>query len=400
MEFGALVDAALGVLAVVILFSLGASAINEFIADNLTRLRGRTLAKGIEQLLAKRTGLEGKDLKKLVADFYDDPSIRALMEGDRRPSAIEPRRYALTALKLVTEWDTARIEAQRYLEAVKRELSVIAMETSGNLGAPEAGAQINRRLEETLDGMAEVARSASAEAEEFVRTLEAEFNEAMDRVSGWYVRRTKLNLFVIGLILAVGSNLDLLRYADRMMTQEALSKQVDTARALFGDEEFQSTFLAAAGSAGGAESAKLAAPAGAEEAVPASADAAPPPGGAATDPFGVGQLNREIGTLAASLGELDVQIGWDCKQRVEDARVLTWRWLESRGWTKTENLWCDNGTVLPAPKPSQMVGWFLIAFAVTLGAQFWFDLFKRIVHLRTAGITGAVASEQAASPSG
>jgi hypothetical protein len=37
------------------------------------------------------------------------------------------------------------------------------------------------------------------------------------------------------------------------------------------------------------------------------------------------------------------------------------------------------------PSLSKLGCWLLIAFGVTLGAQFWFDLFKKLVDLRSAG---------------
>ena len=390
MEFGALVDVALGILAVVILFSLGASAINEFVADNIMRLRGRTLAKGIEQLLAKRTGLEGRSLKALVGDFYRDPAIRALMEGNRRPSAIEPRRYALTALKLLNEWDTAKEGATARLDTVKRELAEVVRETAGNLDAADAGAEVTRRLEKTLDKVAAGGRAAAEEVEQAIGTLEREFNEAMDRVSGWYLRRTKINLFVIGLVLAVGANVDLLHYADRMMTQEALSERVDAARALFDDDELQSAFLRYAGAPATADGGKLAATEAGGGVVDASVDGAASPAAAPDDPFGAESLNHEIGLIAGALGDLDVQIGWRCAPSASDGPVLP----------LTRGLCLDEGTGLPLPTFSRIIGWLIIAFAVTLGAQFWFDLFKRLAHLRTSGVTGAVAQGQASSPSG
>lgn len=376
MDFGVLVDVALGILAVVILFSLGASAINEFVADNIMRLRGRTLARGIEQLLAKRTGLEGAALGELVEDFYRDASIRALMEGGRRPSAIEPWRYALTALKLLNERDAAKAEARDRFAAARRELASVVRETARNLGAPEGGAEINRRLDVALDRAAAAGATAAQELDVMLATLEAEFNEAMDRVSGWYLRRTKINLFVIGLLLAVGANVDLLRYADRMMTQDALNERVETVQSLFGDTQFQQAFAGYVGSNAAAEASET------EETVASDDDA--------EDLFGLGRLNDQIGMIVGSLDDLDVQIGWECTRLGSDEPTLP---LVRR--------FCDTpGTGLPAPSASQIIGWFLIAFAVTLGAQFWFDLFKRLAHLRTAGITGSVAVAQASRPSG
>lgn len=107
------------------------------------------------------------------------------------------------------------------------------------------------------------------------------------------------------------------------------------------------------------------------------------------DPFGVQRLNAEIGALADALGDIDAQIGWNCVASASTP-VLPF----------SGRFCAHEGTGLPWPSPSQAIGWLLVAFAVTLGAQFWFDLFKRLAHIRTSGITGSLATGQASNPSG
>lgn len=63
MDFNALVSVALGVLAIIILFSLAASAIQESIVEYFWKLRAGTLEDGI------RTLLRAKHLGTLVAPF-------------------------------------------------------------------------------------------------------------------------------------------------------------------------------------------------------------------------------------------------------------------------------------------------------------------------------------------
>ena len=43
-----------------------------------------------------------------------------------------------------------------------------------------------------------------------LQELEDEFNQTMDRVSGWYARQAKMTLFLIGLFLAIGATIDLI----------------------------------------------------------------------------------------------------------------------------------------------------------------------------------------------
>jgi hypothetical protein len=61
----------------------------------------------------------------------------------------------------------------------------------------------------------------------------------MDRVSGWYLRRTKLTLFALGLFLAIGANVDFLGYAQRMISDAQARQQAATYALMLGDERFQ-----------------------------------------------------------------------------------------------------------------------------------------------------------------
>ncbi len=183
MTFGIFIDVAAGVLAVMIIFSLAASAIGEMVSEYVLRLRCAILTKGIRNLLgashfdaaavafktANGPGVPaGRDavLDWSVEEFFADKQIDALMDGTRKPSAITPERYALAVQALI-----------------------------GAANAPDRAA------------------------------LAAEFAEAMDRASGWYARRMKLVLFAVGLTLAAGANIDLFGYANRLITEEQVRER-------------------------------------------------------------------------------------------------------------------------------------------------------------------------------
>jgi hypothetical protein len=79
----------------VLLFSLAASAINEFIVDNLLNLWGKILAKAICKLLEQKPAFVAKaatENKPCVDLFCQQPEIKRLTNRGRLPSAIEPRR--------------------------------------------------------------------------------------------------------------------------------------------------------------------------------------------------------------------------------------------------------------------------------------------------------------------
>lgn len=343
MGMGALLDVAVSVLAVMILFSLAASAINEVIADNIMRLRGKTLEQAIRGLLERKRD-EGAPASATVENFYDDPDIRVLMEGMRKPSAIEPRRYALTVLNLLGKREALERAAQEEIAARKAQAEAAMREVAATLGAGALTETATARLAEAFDAAAARVAGAATALDARIAVLETEFREAMDRASGWYLRKVKVNLFVIGLILAVGANIDFLRYADRLMTEASARERAATYAQLLGPDRL----------------------AGALETDDASAMA---------------DVGKEVNALLTSLEGMDVRVGWDCEALPEDE------------WTMPlSGLLCEAGQGHAMPSPSKLIGWLIVAFGVTLGARFWLDLFRKAVSLRSAGLVGGAAS--------
>lgn len=390
MGLGVTVDVAIGVCAIIILFSVAASAINEFVADTIFRLRGRALAGAIKKLLERDLARDNELAKaqekfadrgatppaavavpvgeerepetgnSLLEAFFKDPDIRVLMTGSRRPSAIEGRRYALTVLKLMEDREGLRTVFQERLDAARREAQGAVHAAAAQIGVEKEGNAIAEKIGAGADVLAKFANESVQTIDIAVKRLEGEFNEVMDRVSGWYLRRTKFNLFCIGLFLAVGSNVDVLSYADRMITTEDLSAKVSTVAKFVESEELKLQI---------------------DKADFRPGDDASAEGTALYDPEKLGKLDQDIAYAVAQLGDLDVKVGWDCRKNQGEGADLPW-------FTGH----CDEGESLPKPTPSQIIGWILIGFGVTFGAQMWFDLVKRLIGLRTSGITGGVAT--------
>ena len=56
--------------------------------------------------------------------------------------------------------------------------------------------------------------------------IETRFNNTMDRVTGWYTRRTQAILLVLAAVLTVGMNVDSITIADRLFRDSALRANV------------------------------------------------------------------------------------------------------------------------------------------------------------------------------
>jgi hypothetical protein len=183
------------------------------------------------------------------------------------------------------------------------------------------------------DALANLLRTAGNDMDKWQAAAEKWFDDVMDRISGWYKRRTKLILFAIGLVLVVTVNADTLVFA----------------RAFWKDQTLRDSVTAAA-----------------QQVVQTgNSDCHPTGGNAAQVDFSC------ITDAVNNLKGLNLPIGWPGSKHPTDPRGAPW-WLK-------------------------LFGLLITAGALTLGAPFWFDLLNKFVNFRSSGSppqrsTGTVAS--------
>ncbi len=307
-------DVAAGMIFVYLLLSLMASAGMEMIAAVL-KLRGRQLQAGILTLVAG----DASKPDDVVSRVYAHPLVRALRQGPNGPSYIPSRTFVLALL------DTLQIAS-----------AADAQKVVAALGDTHLAVTLRVLLQESHQ-----------EIETFKTNLEVWFNNGMDRVSGWYKRRTQGIMLGIAALLAVGLN------ADSLVIYRALASDPSLRNALV-------------------EEAKV--------------YAAQPPGADASTVSAAAQhleeIHRTIGTLGLPLGwarwparatladpgrphdpEVNAWPGW----RMHDRSASDWSWH----WWRVVRF--------------HFFGWLLTALAMSLGAPFWFDLLNKIVAIRSSG---------------
>jgi len=160
----------------------------------------------------------------------------------------------------------------------------------------------------------------------FERALEGWFNSQMDRVTGWYKRKVQLIVMAIALVITVGLNADTIAIVKRLSNDSALRASLVT----LAQEQ-------------------------AKKALTTGGQSRQPQGETAED------LTRELDTRVTAVQDslskvqgLGVAIGFGWK-----AKDFDWR------------------TAIP--------GWLLTAFAISLGAPFWFDILNKVISVRSAG---------------
>jgi hypothetical protein len=167
--------------------------------------------------------------------------------------------------------------------------------------------------------------------ERFKAEIEKWFNGSMERVSGWYKRHSQALLLWLAIGTVALFNVDSLELSQRLMRDPALR------RALVAQ----------------AEQAAKAPSAAPPNGVPEASD---------TGAAAAAAARAHAQETLANFDRLNLPVGWGHVQLV----------AETSG--ATLGLWL-----------SRLCGWVLTAFAVSLGAPFWFDLLKRIINIRSAG---------------
>jgi hypothetical protein len=181
----------------------------------------------------------------------------------------------------------------------------------------------------------------STDLESFNAKLCKWYDEYMERVTGWFSRKTKIVIAIIAGILCVALNIDTIRIAKELWTNEALrtSLVVQAEKTVASNElagqlkEYSDLFRQ-------------------DSTIQA---------GSALD-----ELNTKIDSVIAQnnkLAAMNLPIGWKDYKLVNN----------------------------PYPEPwlsflQMLLGWVITAFALTAGAPFWFRVMGKLVNLRNSGV--------------
>ena len=333
-----ILDVAIGLFFGYLVLSLAVTAANEMSAAWFRR-RAWMLHKGITTLL---------DDAQLADKLYEHPLIKSLSSPGgvvrripalrrlvgRGPSYIPSRTFAMALLD-VLQIDPDRLQATEDRHSTERVLALLW-------------------------------KDAGKDPDKFGKNVETWFNDSMERVSGWYKRRTQVLLLIWAAVVTIGTNADTLVIAKTLWRDPAL-RQVLVERA--------EGYVATQPRPGAAPVAR-------------AADGTPPP---TLSPDQQAELDfveasSQYNAALADLAELQLPIGWEdpappaegetSLRLITDTAVDDWpgaiwepgglqRWLQAAD--------------------EHSLGWLLTILAVSMGAPFWFDMLNRIMSVRTAG---------------
>jgi len=293
-----ILEVAIGLIFVYLLLSIMCTAANEWVAA-LTRRRGETLKRGLAQLLAGQPIQGAQAPNALIQAFYEHPLIKSMIHDKNHPTYLSPRNFSATLTDIITGEQQGKLEFNDLLAAVN---ALPDGEVKRSLAA------LLRRSDERLD----TARLA----------IEGWFNDAMDRVSGWYKRRTQVWTIVLAAVLTLVANADSIQIARKLWTDPVLrSAVVEEAKA------------------------RAQKPRPTVSVEYENEDDPTAPTVTRNEGNQISDKERDL------LGQL---VGWRSDWR------QTWSWLTP-------------------------LGWILTILAISMGAPFWFDMLNKVMNVRFAG---------------
>jgi hypothetical protein len=303
-------DVVIGVIFVYLTLAILCTAANEWVAA-VTRRRGRMLEKGIKRLLANQPTQSDAAAEGFASAFYRHPIITKMKDGNRHPAYLSARNFSAVVTDIISTPPASPANATPNADPKTADL--------GNLEA-SAGTLPEGEVKRTL--IALMQSSARTDPDATQKAIEGWFNDGMDRVSGWYKRRTQLWIILIALALTLIANADTIHIVRQLRADPVLRAAV-------------------------VEEAKVRAQKPRPSVSVEYKDEDDPTNPTITRNEG----NQLSGKETELLGEL---VGWHGSFR-ENLRFET------------------------------LLGWMLTVLALSMGAPFWFDMLNKIMRVRYTG---------------
>ncbi len=220
----AIMEVAIGLIFVYVLLSLVCSALSEIIAQ-LLKLRSKTLKEGIQRLLTDET------IRRKV---YNHPLIKSLSKkiGEDQlpsPSYIPARNFALALFDAVAPaGERAGGNADPNDPSKNKPIYAAACDFN----------QIREKIADLPEGEIRTALlslfdSAKDNLEQARKNVEDWFDGAMERVSGWYKRKSQWILLGVAFIVACIINVDTLSLSTSLWQNPTLRQEITVAADLY-----------------------------------------------------------------------------------------------------------------------------------------------------------------------
>jgi hypothetical protein len=192
------------------------STVNEAIQARLGK-RAKFLRDGITYLFAHTNS----NWEELADRIYKSPHIISLKDKrDGDPSYIPPGNFALALIDLLKDTVVRDVNGNKINEIVG-----LANMNTIRAKLTDPNGVIQGQAREALLSLFE---RANGDLNQFQKNIEAYFNAAMDRTTGWYKRHAQKWVFGLSVITALVLNVDTIKIAKTLWENpEGLKKSAD-----------------------------------------------------------------------------------------------------------------------------------------------------------------------------
>lgn len=305
----------------------------------------RQKAKQLEKFLSNF--FFDKEWKKIFSKFKDSPYIQVLKkDAESFPAAIPASIFAKTVIGIISDGKYDH-------KTLKSKVTNKPCEEKGGLF----------KLMDSWLAQYEKEDDAIGKIES---NLENIFNNSMERLTGWYKRFAKILSFIIGLIICIMLNLDTINITNRLwknkdQADKIASFAVDMTKNLGKDSTGTIVFKPTSG----------------DQVVVQTKDSLVKTqvtirkDSATADSVNMMVPLRMIERSYKVVSDSGIPMGWS-KENVPDTSKGFWEGLVN--WLL------------------KILGILITAFAVALGAPFWFDLLTRITPLKKSAADGSASA--------
>jgi hypothetical protein len=222
-----ILDVAIGLVVVYLLLSLICSSIGEGI-ETFSKNRSRQLERGVREILADPNGSAVTHL------LYNHPLISSLFQGSYNTNQLKTRRnglnYAggnLPAYIPAANFALAMLDIVMPATATQPGGAAGALKRDFGQASPEfiaslRGAALNFQVPALGRALVLLIDASDNDMARIREGIEGWFNSSMDRVSGWYKRRSQIILFSLGLAMSALLNIDTVDIANHLVADPAV----------------------------------------------------------------------------------------------------------------------------------------------------------------------------------
>ena len=320
------------------------------------------------------------DDKLKIAYFRN--KLDALTEGTDIKNALLPLLReaeadpAKASSAIETWYDTIKDQPDIFKEILKEIKSRIpAIDTAANIKVLVNSLSDDNAIKKALLPLLESVGVVDS-LDKAIENMEKWYDEAMERVTGWYKRYSQAFVLILALVAALVLNADTFQIG----------------KAIYRDQALRASLLAMAEKAGAQPPSALKKSSQGEQPKPVGtspssgqkkpgegkqeAGSKPP----SSDPENVDWKKKaeEVNEMYKQISSLNLPIGWPLKKE---------GWWVSHGFSKQQPDTADLGLV-------KLLGILLTALMVSLGSNFWFELLNKLLNMRNAGKKPLTREEQ------